>query len=175
MSASNRCVLGCILTAEDSEEHYACCPFTLELGRRYLRLQQRQQINMHTFLMCNPHIQTKEDLTAAAILVYAIYRATNSQRFGQPVPQMDIYRALAQWAREGVFGHAAAERVLRERWMDHPPATDLPPRPLVIAATPQGRRKRPREQTNRHARTETPRDQRRRIDPQSSSSVSQSL
>ena len=38
-STSNRCVLGCSPNAEDSVEHYANCPFTQELGSRYLCLK----------------------------------------------------------------------------------------------------------------------------------------
>jgi hypothetical protein len=141
-SASNQCVLGCGPSAEDSIEHYVNCPYTQELGCRYLRLERRQQINMHTFRMCNPHITTREDLTAAAVLVYAIYRATNSQRFSERVPRSSMYDALKQWAREGVVGHMAAERVLRERWRQYPPATDLPKLPLIITRSLDGRRKR---------------------------------
>ena len=34
----NKCVLGCSPTAEDSLEHYACCPLIRQAARRHLRL-----------------------------------------------------------------------------------------------------------------------------------------
>ena len=98
-TASNRCLLGCSRTAEDSIEHYVNCPFTQELGSRYLRMN-RQQINMHTFMMCNPHVATAEDITAAGVLIFAVYMATNHQRHNTPIPTTSIHAALTQWARE---------------------------------------------------------------------------
>lgn len=123
--------MGCSRTAEDSIEHYVNCPFTQELGSRYLRMN-RQQINMHTFMMCNPHVATAEDLTAAGVLILAVYMATNHQRHNTPIPTTAIHAALTQWAREGVMGYNPSTRVLRERWLPHPRTTQLPSLPLII-------------------------------------------
>ena len=54
---SNVCQLGCPRTAEDSLEHVR------EVGTRFLKLHPLQQINAHTFLMCNP--QTSATTTTA--------------------------------------------------------------------------------------------------------------
>jgi hypothetical protein len=118
-SPSNVCKLGCSCSAEDSIEHYARCPITLETSRRFLRLDPQCQVNLHTFVCCNPHVKTDADITAAALLVYAVYRATNYQRFQTPLTNpSDIIDAMKQWTREGARGHPAAMRVLDTRWSD---------------------------------------------------------
>ena len=100
-STTNKCQLGCGSNAEDSIEHYA-----RELGRRYLRLDPNRQVNLHTFVFCNPHVTTNSDLTVAALLVYTTYRATNQQRFQSTLLNGDsIFASMKQWAREGARGH----------------------------------------------------------------------
>ena len=118
-SPSNVCKLGCSCSAEDRIEHYARCPITLETSRRFLRLDPQCQVNLHTFVCCNPNVKTDADITAAALLVYAVYRATNYQRFQTPLTNpSDIIDAMKQWTREGARGHPAAMRVLDTRWSD---------------------------------------------------------
>lgn len=50
-----RCRLGCPRGpgAQDSIEHYACCPVVRDFGRRKLKLQP-QQVNIHVFTISQP-------------------------------------------------------------------------------------------------------------------------
>ena len=134
---TNICRFGCSDTAEDAIEHYAYCPLVQDLGARYLRLQPRRQVNMHTFMMCNPAVSTEEDLTAAALLVYAAYRAFNHQRHSAPggATRAFLSDALRQWVREGAMGHSSAMGVMRQRWQTNSPSTTLPPIPTSIGTT----------------------------------------
>ena len=130
--AGNRCVLGCSASAEDSIEHYCRCPRTTELASRVLRLPGALHSNLYTFTLCNPHAKTIEDLTMQALLVYAVYSATNRFRnTGLPHPTI-AYDALAQFAREGARGHSQASRTLDSRWRRDALATPLPPIPVVL-------------------------------------------
>ena len=137
-SVTNVCSLGCSKEAENSIEHYANCACVRELGTRYLRLQGRQQINSHTFMLCNPKLTTQEDLTKAALLVYATYRAVNHQRHNPPLPHGAIYNAMTQWVREGALGHRCATQVMQKRWLATPPCTHLPSIPTYLPPTTLG-------------------------------------
>jgi hypothetical protein len=118
-SALNICQLNCGTEAEDSIEHYSRCPRTQELARRFLRLDPLRQVNLHSFMMCNPHTSSDADLTATALLVYAVYRTTNCQRFQQMLTETeDIISAMKQFAREGAKGHSNAKKVIDSRWTD---------------------------------------------------------
>ena len=88
--------------------------------------------NLHTFLLCNAHIQTKEELTAIALLIYAIYNATNHFRRHPPTNTADVYEAVTQWLREGAKNHPTATRTLDERWNPQRRDTPLPPIPSHI-------------------------------------------
>jgi len=68
--------------------------------------------------MCNPQVNSNDDLTVAALLVYSTYRATNHQRFNAQLQLQpdNIHDAMKQWVREGARGHANAVNVLRGRW-----------------------------------------------------------
>ena len=79
-SKVNVCVFGCSNTADDSIEHYSRCAYTRELAARYLHLDMATQANLHSFMLCNPFMTTREELVTSAILVYAIYRGTNHYR-----------------------------------------------------------------------------------------------
>ena len=143
-SADNVCLLGCSTGAEDSVEHYSVCPRTRELASRQLRLRLPEQVNLYTFMLCNPHVRSSEDLTAAALLVYTIYRATNHIRHN-PLPSgTTLFEALAQWTREGAKGHECSSRILDSRWAASPPCTPLPPIPLVLPPRVETSRKRAR-------------------------------
>jgi hypothetical protein len=130
---SNACQLGCGGDAEDSIEHYARCWRVRQVGRKQFRLRPDDQISLHTFLLCNPHIETQQQLIASALLVYAAYRATNHFRHSS-IPAPDVaYDALVQFAREGAVGHQLSARTFDEMWSRCVTSTPLPPIPAKIS------------------------------------------
>ena len=128
-SPHNRCVLGCGGDAQDSIEHYCRCPVTKHAMERKLNMSPSTFAHLHTFLLCNANIRTYGDLTSVALLIYAIYNATNHYRHKPPTQDTDIHDAVAQWLREGAKRHANATKVFDNRW--HPARRDkaLPPIP----------------------------------------------
>ena len=77
------CVLCRVPHTQDSIEHYAKCPVVKRLAAQFLHLDPRQFVNLHSFLLVNPLVTTKETLTTIALLAYATYRCTNFQRHAQ--------------------------------------------------------------------------------------------
>jgi hypothetical protein len=130
---SNVCQLGCGGGAEDSIEHYARCSQVRLVGGRQFRLRPDDQVSLHTFVLCNPHIETQQQLIAAALLVYATYRATNLFRHSSiPTPEV-AYDALVQFAREGARGHQLSARTFDEMWSKCATSTPLPPIPAKLS------------------------------------------
>ena len=114
-SSNNVCVLGRSPTAEDSIEHYSRCLLAQGLAK-HLRLDPTTQVNLHTFNLCNPHISTREELTTSAILIYSMYRATNTFRRNREARQNVVSDALCQWTREAVFEHTVSSSILDNVW-----------------------------------------------------------
>ena len=131
-AATNKCLLGCSATAEDSIEHYCQCPITKEVIRRNLNMDPKLYANLHTFLLCNTHIHTKDELASIALLMYAVYSATNHFRHNPPAPNVNIYEAVSQWLREGAKHHNAATQTLDNRWNPNRQSNNVPPIPLHI-------------------------------------------
>ena len=155
----NYCRLACGGEAEDSIEHYARCPRVRRVGMQCLRLQN-DQINVHTFMLCNPLVKTQQDLISTALLIYAIYRATNCFRHSGIAPTENYTNdALEQWTNEGAKGHYISSRTLDSRWMDGQRDIILPKIPLVIVrSSPEWfRRKRERSPTIADTVAATPR------------------
>ena len=90
-----------------------------------LNLPQHKFADIRTFLLCNTHISTQEELTAIALLVYAIYTATNHFRHHPPAPTCNVTDAVAQFVREGAKDHKNSVRVLNNRWSTHAVHTPL--------------------------------------------------
>ena len=85
---------------------------------RKLNMSPSTFANLHTFLLCNANIKTYGELASVALLIYAIYNATNHYRHNPLTQDTDIHDAVAQWMREGAKRHASATRTLeflRER------------------------------------------------------------
>ena len=102
---------------EDSIEHYAFCTAVKELATRRLGLCRHTQVNIQTFTCTNPFIRTNEQLTRAALLIYATYRALNHQRHtDNPLLGEELYNAMCQWVVEGARGHAPSCRTLASIW-----------------------------------------------------------
>ena len=88
--------------------------------------------NLHTFLLCNSHIRTQDELASVALLVYAVYNATNHFRRNPVAEESDVLDAVAQRMREGAKNHQKASRALDNRWTPGRRDTLLPPIPLHI-------------------------------------------
>ena len=104
---------------EDSIEHYPFCITVRRLATSRLRLNGATQVNIHTFTCTNPLIRTQEQLTRAALLIYATYRALNHQRLAdQPLHTEELHNAMCQWIVEGARGHAHTCQVLAATWTE---------------------------------------------------------
>ena len=91
---------------EDSIEHYPFCTTIRRLATTRLRLNVSTQVNLHTFTFTNPFLRTQEELTRAALLIYATYRALNHQRLSDtPLDPEELHNAMCQWLVEGARGH----------------------------------------------------------------------
>ena len=108
-----RCRLCRLPHTEDSIEHYPHCTTVRRLASTRLRLNTSTQVNIHTFTCTNPLLRTKEQLTRAALLIYATYRALNYQRLADhPLGTEELHNAMCQWIIEGARGHSRTCRVL---------------------------------------------------------------
>ena len=120
------CLLCQQIRTEDKIEHYSRCPVTKDFGRKFLRLNRDHDLNLHTFTLTNPRIDTTERLTSTALLIYAVYNLTNTLRKdGEKLTRQEAYNALTQHAREAVRGHPRSARILRQLWTENK-ATPLP-------------------------------------------------
>ena len=108
---SNKCYLGCE-SAEDSIAHYCCCKVTRTLLQRHCNLSSEKFANLHSFLQCNPHVQTTEQLTLISIVIYAIYNTTNHLRRHPSNDHKFIHDFAVQKMTEGVKRHSRATRTL---------------------------------------------------------------
>ena len=117
----NKCVLGCSPTAEDSLEHYACCPLIRQAARRHLRLNLREwPYALTDFLMVQGPPTTRhpddEHITRHSLLLYAAYRVTNAARHRRPASRAEVAGMLQQAIGEGTRDHPRAAGVLRRVW-----------------------------------------------------------
>ena len=129
---SNVCLLGCGGTAEDSIEHYFSCTVTKDTLLRQLNLPPHLFANLHSGLLCNANIQTTDQLTAIALLIYGLYNTTNHLRHNPGTPATQITDMLAQHIREGAKHHPQATGVLDSRWNRDRQSRPLPPIPYTI-------------------------------------------
>ena len=106
---------------EDSIEHYPFCSSVRRLATTRLRLNCATQVNIQTFTCTNPLLHTQEELTRAALLIYATYRALNHQRRADhPLHAEELHNAMCQWVIEGARGHPRSCRVLGTTWTEEP-------------------------------------------------------
>ena len=94
-------MLGCGDTAEDAIEHYFRCKVTKDILHRQLNLPPHLFANLHSGLLCNANIQTKDQLTTIALLIYGLYNTTNYVRHTPGTPTNQITDMLSQHIREG--------------------------------------------------------------------------
>jgi len=115
-STSNVCVLGCSGDAEDSIEHYCCCPVIQDTLRHKLRIVVPNGQAL-SFWMLNERFHAREEyLISSALIVYASYMATNKYRHKGRATYDRAKDALGQFLIQGVAGHAAATAFLDHRW-----------------------------------------------------------
>ena len=128
------CLLGCTsFSAEDSIEHYECCPVTLDFAHRILGLEMhtchnravygrrriplpgvagRAHVGKLTALGLNLAPATDDLLILRALWCYAVYRTTNEIRqcpCATPEVAGDLLR---QFAHEGARNHCRSMRAL---------------------------------------------------------------
>ena len=130
--STNRCMLGCGDTAEDSIEHYFHCKITKDVLRRQLNLPPPLLANLHSGLLCNANIQNTDQLTTLALLNYGLYNTTNYIRHTPSTPPNQITDMLMQHIREGARHHSNATSVLDNRWTQGKRSDPLPPIPYTI-------------------------------------------
>ncbi|CAK0822989.1 unnamed protein product [Prorocentrum cordatum] len=94
------------------EESALRCPVTKHALERRLNLSPSVYGNIHSFLLCNVNIRTREELTSIALLIYGIYNATNHYRHNAFSHGTDVNHAVAQWMREGAKRHRNAMATL---------------------------------------------------------------
>jgi hypothetical protein len=127
--ATNTCLFRCSPTAEDSIEHYCCCGTVKEAMRRHLRLDPFYYANIHTFTLCNTHINDMETLTTVALLIYGTYTTTNALRNCRPNNVQDhssfAYDMLIQNIRNGAMNHRSSARTLDNRWASNQCSTPI--------------------------------------------------
>ena len=84
-------------------------------------------INLHTFTLTNPLINTKERLASSALMIYAVYNVFNT--LNQEPTQLsaaEVYNALTQQIREAVKGHPTSMDIIKQLWTTNA-VTPLPP------------------------------------------------
>ena len=121
---TGKCVLGCNEEFnEDSIEHYAHCAAVRSLSRNFLGSGvggTQPAITSPSnakgdFIVLGLNQGSVEDalLTKRAILVYAVYRATNLQRHSDDVASIvESSGILQQYAKEAVRGHSVSTGIL---------------------------------------------------------------
>jgi hypothetical protein len=136
-------------------EHYCCCPILKRAMSKALRLDSYYFASIHSFMLVNTHINTVEDLTTIALLIYGIYTTTTAlrqqrrqqQQATQDAPQTTTtlqpptenltnqiactagnytYDMLLQNIRNGAMGHTRSTYILDSRWLTNPPKTPIP-------------------------------------------------
>jgi hypothetical protein len=106
-----KCLLRCgSAYGADSIEHYAGCMTTISVGAAFAGLSTERNNCLDNFvtLGLNKHTVPDTTLVKRAVLVYAIYRTTNTLRHS-PTDDADvIHDMIRQYMREGVRGHPDA-------------------------------------------------------------------
>ena len=124
------CRFGC-REAEDSIEHYACCPVVLKFGKGFLQLvdvleSPKERVARFVSLGSWFGRVSDADLTRRAILVFAVYRSFLLHKHMPDCTVRAAGEALPQFAREAVRNHARSRRHVC-RWV-HPATSQRPAR-----------------------------------------------
>ena len=110
---SNQCWLGCDAGCEDSIEHYAKCPTLRDFSIAVFSMREID-LDIGIFTMAVTTCGLPDMLTKIAILVYAAYTVTNSNRARgeRPVRKDYAMDALKQASINAVAGHSKSMKVL---------------------------------------------------------------
>jgi len=115
--AVNHCVLGCGGEAEDSIEHYCCCPALQDSLKAKLRASV-PNCSALSFWMMNETLQPHDEyLFCSALISYAGYMATNHYRHHGSTSYARAREAIHQFIIQGVSGHSRASAFLDNRWL----------------------------------------------------------
>ena len=104
------CVLCCSPTAEDRIEHYARCPRVVAFASRCLGFSAAS-CSLQAFLLCEKG-WSDEQLTARAVLVYAVFRCMHRLRNYDNPSESYVHDLLEQYAKYGVQGHGPSANVV---------------------------------------------------------------
>ena len=117
------CCLNCSPQAQDSIEHYACCPVIRSVASSSLRLELQPPPQAITnFLLITPPPSPDPTVTPSrrclrmAILVTAAYNTTNAARHKPPRTMQETMDMLCQSLREAVRNHPVAMAELTSVW-----------------------------------------------------------
>jgi hypothetical protein len=113
-----KCVLHCSETAEDSIEHYVSCSVVRRFAQAFLRLQlfESGPKASSVAFMAGPGIDDCDEIIRRAVLVYAVYMATNMGRVRGNLGPMEAAQAMGQFAKEAVAGHVKAMAAVDSAW-----------------------------------------------------------
>ena len=116
------CLLGCdCRSSEDSIEHYLRCPLVLGAAAARLRLHLQPDTSFELLMLARqppPGVFHRSWYLRCAVLVYAVYRVTNTARHrGQLTPSL-TRDALKEGIYEAVRGHPGAMRCVDTVYMD---------------------------------------------------------
>ena len=128
------------MDAQDSIEHYACCPVIRTAALTLLRMELRQwPAALGDFLLLtdapcqDPTVDLPRRRLRMAILVTAAYRTTNSARHGAPAAPTEAADMIRQAMWEAVRNHPGAEAELNRVWSRAPPERQIRRRRLPSA------------------------------------------
>ena len=134
------CCLKCSVDAQDSIEHYACCPVIRTAALTLLRMELRQwPAALGDFLLLtdapcqDPTVDLPRRRLRMAILVTAAYRTTNSARHSAPAAPAEAADMIRQAMWEAVRNHPGAEAELNRVWSRAPPERQIRRRRLPSA------------------------------------------
>ena len=106
------CVLGCG-ACEDSIEHYSRCGLVHTFAGKFLRLDFARARGLELFTFAFDGWSGDREKVKASILIYAVYRVSETlRRDGAVLAEETIDLMLQQACREAVKGHSAAMRIL---------------------------------------------------------------
>ena len=106
------CRLGCG-AIEDSIEHYSRCRFVHSFASTFLCLDFPRARGLELFAFAFDSWSAEKDKVKASILIYAVYRVTETIRHDEGAfPEEVVVHMLQQACREAVKGHSGAMRIL---------------------------------------------------------------
>lgn len=113
---TNKCVLGCGGEAEDSIEHYCCCPAVQDTLRSQLRILIPSCSALSFFMLNETHTDPDTYLTSCALITYAAYNATNYYRNSGTTTYWIARDHLRQVLIQATYGHPKSRAFLDSRW-----------------------------------------------------------